>query len=280
MKCPYCGCAKMQVLSGTVYCGECQSYFRVSDDGYVPIFIENKTVYRKYQKVPERRILCSACQERNEAEGERIKAEEEQNMRMRRSVKRQNLSELCRECVCKVNEKLESDDRKFTRPYRTFLQRRKLALFGILVLSAGVYWGACRWLGALILMGGATWEARSNARRVCVWALCGFRWGVWILWGEIMWKLCTWKLQEVTRLRVTVDVEKIQKDILRKVKSLKLLEGPREEKAPERSFLHRAYSQHLRAGEEVEALAKGISGLQIRDTWYRKVDRIVEWLAA
>ncbi|KFG27264.1 uncharacterized protein NESG_00342 [Nematocida ausubeli] len=290
-KCPYCGSKKLDSLTETVYCDACQSYFRRTKDELVPIFIENKEVYRKYQKISERRVLCTVCQERNEMEIEKLRAEEEQREKLKRPMKKDKsdliFSNLCRECVERVNAKLESDRVKYYPEYRSFIIRKRVVGSAVIAVTAVISNWTGGLFGSFVLAAYMIREIRGLESVFISILFCSlayfFSWVVFVFSVVVlMWLFARRKCKELIYLQFSLDVEKIQKDILRKIKSLHLGDKrDTQETAPQdrRSFVHLAYSQHQRHNEELDEIAKGISSLKIKDTWYGKVDRIVEWLA-
>ncbi|KAI5191420.1 hypothetical protein NEMIN01_1496 [Nematocida minor] len=290
-KCPYCMSKRITALTGTVYCQECQSYFRMAGDELVPIFIENREVYRKYQKTEERRILCAVCQERNEMENEKKRAEEEQWLKLNKDQIKQkstheSTSHLCRACVERVNEKLEKDREKYYEPYRKFIQRKRIVGFLVFIIAVAISKLTGGVVGSAVLSLFMIREIRTLESVVASLVFCALScyspyfvvlFGAIMLYSIFMKRRC----KEIIYLRFNIDVEKMQREILRKVKVLRI--GSEREKEPEmedrRSFLHAAYNSHVKKNEEVAEIAKGIADLKIKDTWYGKVDKMVEWLA-
>lgn len=278
----------MDTLTGTVYCDGCQSYFRVTADGLSPIFIENREIYRKYTKIEEKHVLCALCEERNEIDQNKERAEGEQLLKLNKvpknALKRHNL---CRECVEKVNSKLTEDKEKYYGPYRVFIIRKKLTGLFIVLVSICIYRFFSSFIGALLLSCFIVHETRSVKWTTVSILFCFLThflsdYFVFLFSGLVAsWILVRRRCKEVKYLHFMLDVEKMEKEILRKVKSLtigKTKNRPSEEE-PVRSFVHNTYSQRIRKTEEVETIAKGISDLKIKDTWYAKVDKLVEWLA-
>lgn len=297
-KCPYCLSKKVTILTGTVYCEYCQSYFRVVHNELVPIFIEDRKVYRKYQKPEERKILCGPCQERNEIELEKNRVEEEQKLKMKRhapgSRKTSDVqihSILCRECVTKINEKLEEDKRKYYGPYEQFVRRKRMNCAAVFVLSVLLSWIGSPVVGSALL-GLFTVRELRNMQSVGIsvvfcgmslhWSCSVGLFGLFYIYNVFTRR----KYKEVEYLQCNIDIDKIQKEIVRRLRDLKIEDkADTEEKENEahrakgRSFLHTAYNMHVRNNEEIAEIVKGIANLRIKDKWYGKVDKIVEWLA-
>ncbi|OAG30720.1 hypothetical protein NEIG_00232 [Nematocida sp. ERTm5] len=290
-KCPYCFSKKLENLNETVYCDACQSYFRRTPTELVPIFIENKEIYRKYQKICERRILCTVCQERNENENEKFRAEDEQRLKLNKPIKNDTRtlinSGLCRECVERVNSKLESDKNKYYSAYKAFLIKKRISGTAVIVTAVALSKWTGDFISSIILSIYMIKELRGMESVLISFIFCFISYflkysAVVFSVVVFIWLFTRRRCKEIIYLKFNLDVERIQKDILRKIKGLhigKIKESNETENLKGRSFVHTAYNQHIRQSEELDEIAKGIACLKIKDTWYGKVDRLVEWLA-
>lgn len=295
-KCPYCLSKRTTVLTGTVYCESCQSYFRIAHGRLDPIFIENREVYRRRRKMEERKILCTPCQEKNELEIEKNRIKEEQKLKLnehtqenRNTNSAQETNTLCRECIARINAKLEEDEMKYYAPYKRFVIRKRIegaAVFGFSIILGCI---GRSLIGSVLLAIFTVREVRSIQSIIASLLFCvlTYQWRHSIYIFGCFYIFTVFNRRKYTALQnleFSIDIEKIHKEILRGIKGLRI-EGKEnryefdalEEK--KRSFLHKAYNQHVKKNEEMAELAKGISNLRIKETWYGKVDKLVEWLA-
>lgn len=287
MRCLYCS-AKVELLETTCYCKECSTYFKVANGELDPIFLKSTEVYREYVKLDEKPLLCAVCQEKEEREYHRTRAEEEHRLeivgRAQDSARLcSSKHSFCKQCADSINRKLKEDEARWLPAYHQFLRRQRVMHSGVFLLSLALAWAELSALSLVLGLGWDLWQSRPEKK---LWRLIGFSLlflaapkTVYLYLGCLLWS--AWRKywgKEWRYLDCAVDVERLQEEVQRGLTRVAI--GEKARKKEPRSFVHQVYVSSLKANEEIGALCRQLEGVTIKGKWYDKIDRVVEWMIA
>ncbi|OAG31844.1 hypothetical protein NEDG_00319 [Nematocida displodere] len=282
MECVYCRNTKLTMLNGTCFCSECLSYFKVDGKTLFPIFVENKEVYTVHRAVVTKTLLCSICLEREEREYQRRRNEEEHKEQIlgKKRHKSTEKNYLCRECIDRINNKLREDKKAVIEPYLAYLNQVKLrSALASLLLLALMYIVPQRSFRLGIALVYDTIHNRRKpklGRMVCFSLLSAVAgWSVYFyLFLLLAMTMHTYQAKRITYLENEVDVEKVQNDVLIRLKRIRIGEN-REEK---RSFVYNTYASVVKQNEDVTTLCSDLLQLAISTKGWGGLVRVKEWM--
>lgn len=133
MKCLFCCSSKLVPLKERFYCEKCLVYFRVVDGELEPVYLESREVYCRRQTIRAREIFCSLCVEVEESKHRWLSERAEAGGKAKREEAEEKFR-LCKECVARVNEKLEEDYAKCFPPYMAHMAKRRVKTLFLLAL--------------------------------------------------------------------------------------------------------------------------------------------------
>ncbi|KAI5191721.1 hypothetical protein NECID01_1602 [Nematocida sp. AWRm77] len=295
MKCLYCGSSGLTMLNKTCYCEECTMYFRIKGEELDPIFFENTKVYREYIKLDTKPFLCGICQDREEKEHEKTRAEEEHRMELvgqhaqTAGSVHSKKSTLCRLCIEKVNSKLKADEEKYLPAYKQFVRRRRIEHTCMCVLVLALHTSVSSFLGWAVLVGWDAWVCTPEQSLLRAAGLACLGWCIppvlYLYAAVLMGKAFTrYRVKKCVYIEEDpVNVEHLEEEVLHKLNNVEI-ETDRKKKASaqrallSKSFVHRVYVTSLKKNEEVADLCSRIESFCLRRKDGGKIDKLFGWM--